>query len=92
MAEEHGIPSKGLKLQLATFEILLAAREYFFRPDDEVIQTRLRELKANYQQRYKRHYAVMLNFDQSSLHKLPLRWLIPLMVRKRSRYQIVDQF
>jgi hypothetical protein len=91
MAEEHGIPKKGLKLQLATFEILLAAREYFFGPNDEAVQSRLRELKANYQKRYKRHYAVLLNFDQSAVHKIPLRWLIPVVVRERSRYRMVDQ-
>ena len=91
MAEEHGIPKKGLKLQLATFEILLAAREYFFRPNDEAVQSRLRELKTNYQLRYKRHYAVLLNFDQSAVHKIPLRWLIPVVVRERSRYRVVDQ-
>ena len=91
MAREHGIPMKGLRLQLATFEILAAAREFFFRPDDPEVKARLESLKAGYKSAFKRNYSVMLNFNRHGVHRVPIRWLLPLMVREKSRYRMLDQ-
>jgi hypothetical protein len=91
LAEAHGIPTKGLKFQLATFEILAAARRYFFQPYSEETAQELQRLKANYKRRFNRNYSIMLNFDRAPVRKLHLRWILPLMFRDRSRYRLLDQ-
>ena len=74
LAREHRIPCKGLKLQSATFEILVAARQYFFGSEEENAKQALVDLKSTYQKRFKRHYAVILHFDRSGTHQIPLHW------------------
>jgi len=91
IAKEHGLPTKGLKFQLATFEIMAVAREYFFRPYDEEIAERLKGLKADYRKRFKRNYSVMLDFSPTPVRRFHLRWLFALFFRERSRYRLLDE-
>jgi len=90
-AEANEIPMQGLKLQLATFEIIAAAREYFFNDDHQSAEW-LQEIKTTYKKRFKRNYSVTINLDESGFHRVPLRWILLLMLRERSRYRMLDQF
>ncbi|MEO1618925.1 MAG: hypothetical protein AAFV88_23950, partial [Planctomycetota bacterium] len=90
IAESNKIPTRGLKLQLATFEIIATARDYFF-SDDEQAGVQLQQLKTRYKKRFKRNYSVFINLDAARVHRVPIRWILPLMVRERSSYRILDQ-
>lgn len=90
LAKANQIPTRGLKHQLATFEIIAAAREYYFGEDPEVCDL-LFQLKAEYKRRFKRHYSVIINLDSKRLKRVPLHWMLPLMLRERSRYRLIDQ-
>ena len=91
IAEANQIPTRGLKLQLATFEIIAVARDYFFGDDEETASAELHRLKAQYKRRFTRNYSVVINLDANQFHKVPLRWILPLMVRERSRYRMLDR-
>ena len=91
MAEQYGIPQKGLKLQLATFEILAVAREYFFLDDKEPAKQKLIELKRKYRKRFKRSYSVTLNFEESPAHRIPWRLVLAMLVRDKRKYRLVDR-
>lgn len=90
IAEANKIPTRGLKLQLATFQIIATARDYFF-GDDERAAIKLQQLKSHYKKRFKRNYSVLINLDDKRTHRIPLRWILPLMLRERSRYRLMDQ-
>ena len=90
IADANQIPTRGLKLQMATFEIIAAAREYYFGNDQQAAE-QLRQLKTTYKKRFKRNYSVIINLDKARVHRVPLRWILPLMLRERSRYRMIDQ-
>ena len=90
IAESNKIPTRGLQLQLATFEIIVTARDYFF-SDDEQAATQLQQLKTRYKKRFKRNYSVLINLNSTRVHRVPLRWVLALMVRERSSYRMLDQ-
>lgn len=91
LANVHGIPKKGLEYQLATFEILAAARMYLFQPYRRETAEQLQQLKAGYTRRFKRSYSIQLNFDPARVRKLHLRWALALILRDRRRYRLLDQ-
>jgi hypothetical protein len=91
LAEIYNLPHKGLKYQLATFEILAAARDYFFQPCTAETAEHLRRLKAEYKRRFRRNYSVTLQFGATSVRRAHFRWAIALLVRDRRRYRLLDR-
>ncbi len=91
LAQQHGIPTHGLKFQLATFEILAAVRAYFFDPDNVEVAAQLEALKRDYKRRYKRSYSIRLDLDKAPLPLTNRRWLISTLLRDRSRYRVFDR-
>ena len=91
LAKEHGIPKKGLKFQLATFEILAAARTYFFSSYSQQIADNLEQLKATYKKKFKRNYSIVLNFEPAPIGKRQMSLLLKLLLRSQSNYRIIDQ-
>lgn len=90
IAESTNIPTRGLKLQLSTFEIIAQARDYFFSGDDQA-GIQLQQLKTRYKKRFKRNYSVFINLDAARVHRVPLRSILPLIVREQSNYRMLDQ-
>ncbi|MFG0287061.1 MAG: hypothetical protein ACF8CQ_02745 [Rhodopirellula sp. JB044] len=90
VAKENGIPTRGLSFQFATFEIIAMAREYYFDGDNEAPQ-KLSQMKEEYKRRFRRNYSVIIKLGESRVHRVPLRWILKLMLRDRSRYRMVDQ-
>ena len=91
IAKSKGLPTKGLHYQLATFEILAAAREYFFQPFDPKLADELVKLKSEYKNRFKRSYSVRLCFEPAPIRRPQLRWLMRLFFRHDARYRWLDQ-
>ncbi len=94
MALEFNLPSEGLDYQLATFEILQAARVYFFAPDDETrprAAADLTALKENYRLRFSRRYSVRLDFSPAKVSAFAIRRTMPLFLRQQSKYRLVDR-
>ncbi|QEG23641.1 hypothetical protein [Mariniblastus fucicola] len=91
IAEHNGIPSKGLNFQLATFEILAKAREYFFLPYSESVAVELFALKETYKRRFKRNYSIVLNFEPAPLKKRHVHRLLALLLRPQSKYRLIDE-
>ena len=91
LAKQHGIPTKGLKFQLATFEIIAAARQYFFSPYTPELAERLEQLKASYKKNFNRNYSIILNFEPAPVGKRQLRLLLKLLLRDQKQYRIIDQ-
>ena len=91
LAIENEFPTKGLKYQIATFELLQAAREYFFQPFSESTVAKLENLKSKYKAQFNRSYSVQLNFKPTRIQKFQFNWLFKLILRKKSKYRVVDQ-
>lgn len=91
LAEEHHLPTKGLAFQYQTFEILAAAREYFFRPFTPELARRLVELRDRYRFEFRRHYTLSLDFDESRIPAYQIRWALAALLRHRRDYRTVDQ-
>ena len=91
IAEELQLPAKGFDLQYDTFELLAAAREYYFRPYHPDTVARLEDLKRRYKTRYVRRYAIKLNFTPFPLPLSRFRLLLKLFLRHQRGYRLVDR-
>ena len=89
IAHKHHLPAEGLKLQLATFQIISLAREYYF-GDDPTTLDRITALRDEYEQSFDESYSVTINHAGRPVDRLPIGWILPLMIRKRRRYRILD--
>jgi hypothetical protein len=91
LAEEHGLPKQGLEYQVATFTILLAAREYFFTPYAPDMKCRLKQLKKDYRHAFKRQYSIHLSFKPRRLTSRQVRWFYLMFFRNRRGYRLLDR-
>jgi len=91
LVEHLGIPSEGLRFQYDTFEILAAAREYFFQPFSEAIVERLSRLKKAYEARYTTRYFIHVNFRRARIQRSHLRLILALLLRYQRGYRLLDK-
>ncbi len=91
MAPALGLPIDDLHFQYDTFEILAAAREYYFRSFREETAQRLRALARRYRRRHRTAYHVVLNFRQIRLTRERLRRLLWVFVRDQRGYRLFDR-
>jgi hypothetical protein len=93
LAARLGLPVADFDRMRDTFEILAAAREYYFRPFDPATVERLRGLKRDYKTRHPRHqrYSVKLDFDRVRVRRAHLRWLLAVLLRRQRGYRLVDR-
>lgn len=91
LAEQHGIPAKGLKFQMETFEILAKAREYFFSSWSEEIAAELLAMKEQYKRKFKRNYSIVLNFEPAPLKTRQMSGLLSVLLRREAKYRIIDE-
>ncbi len=91
MAPSLGLPTEDLQFQYDTFEILAAAREYYFRPFNEEIARRLRALARRYRRRYRTPYQIVLNFRQIRMTRERWRRLFGIFVRDQRGYRLFDR-
>jgi hypothetical protein len=82
---------RGLEYQVATFTILLAAREYFFTPYAPDMKCRLKQLKKDYRHAFKRQYSIHLSFKPRRLTSRQVRWFYLMFFRNRRGYRLLDR-
>ncbi len=91
LAGQLGLPEAGLRFQYDTFEILAAARAYYFAPYTPEQARRLEALRDRYRQRYATRYAVELDFTRFPLPRRTLRLVLAIALRGRRGYRLLDR-
>lgn len=91
LARKLGLPEDGLRFQKDTFEILAAAREYYFAPFTPELSARLASLRDQYRRRHDPRYTVSLDFSRFPLPGRYLRLLLRVLLRHRRRYRMLDR-
>jgi hypothetical protein len=91
LAEALDLPADDLQFQYDTFEILAAAREYYFGSFTGEVAARCQALAAAYRHRYNRRYSVHPDFTRVRIRQSHLRLLWRLLLRKQRGYRFVDR-
>jgi hypothetical protein len=92
LAGELGLPERDMAFMYDTFEILAAAREYYFGTFDPAIVRRIEDLKRAYKAKYRLcRYGVRLDFSPFHFPRWRLRVLLALWLRDRRGYRIMDR-
>jgi hypothetical protein len=91
LAVELGLPAEDFDFQYDTFEILAAAREYYFGVFGQAIVARLRSLKAAYEWKYAVHYVLDLDFLRFRVSRSHLHMAFAMLFRTQRGYRWVDR-
>jgi len=91
MAKEWNLPMADLQFQYDTFEILAAARVYYFRKISHESIVRLKVLTRRYRRRYPDRYVIVLNFSKMSLNRRSLKRVLHVCLREERGYRFLDQ-
>jgi hypothetical protein len=91
LAAELGLPAADFDFMYDTFEILGAARVYYFGVFGPAIVARLRRLARAYERRYAPRYSVRLDFSRFRVSRAQLRVLVALLFRSRRGYRWLDR-
>ncbi len=91
IAAELGWPTSDFDFQYDTFEILAAARRYYFGNFGPEIVERLRSLRASYARQYNPRYHVRLDFSPFRCSRAQLRLAMALFFRARRGYRWLDR-
>ena len=91
LATELGLPAADFDFQYDTFEILAAAREYYFGVFGPPVVARLQALKAAYERKYITRYTLRLNFFRFRLSRSQLRLTFALLFRSQRGYRWIDR-
>ncbi|MEM7697796.1 MAG: hypothetical protein AAF236_05270 [Verrucomicrobiota bacterium] len=95
LALECNLPEEDVEYMEYTFGILALAREYFFRPFDEDIRTRLKKAKKRYKKRYPRgsryRYRVKLDFKPFRFSRRQIGLCLRYLLRREPSYRVVDK-
>ncbi|MEI6562982.1 MAG: hypothetical protein WCO42_01600 [bacterium] len=92
LAEEMGLPAEGLKAQYAVYEVLAVAREYFFRPANPAVESRLRGLiRRIHQSPAENHYVFVVRFNRSWMGAGLIRFVLRHLLRHRRAYRLADR-
>lgn len=95
LAGRCGLPAEDIAFMRDTFGILQLAREYYYRPFDELIRERLQAAKKAYKKAYPKserpRYRIKMNFDPFRVKRRTLHWLALVALRKQRGYRILDR-
>ncbi len=91
MAEAWGWPARDLQFQYDTFEILAAARSYYFGTFNEGVVARLRHLKRLYRKRHRRRYVILMSFAPVKLSRRGFKRILRLCLRDQRGYRLADR-
>ena len=90
-ALDAGLPTQDLDFMYDTFEIVVAAREYYFLPFQPILCDRLRRLCNTYRNAWPVRYSVHLDFARARVSRRTLRLAFLLMLRNKRGYRILDR-
>jgi hypothetical protein len=95
LALQCHLPEEDIEYMEYTFGIIALAREYFFRPYDDEIRTRLEKAKKKYKKRYPKgsryRYTVKLDFKPFKLNRRYISLFFNHLVRRNPGYRVVDR-
>jgi hypothetical protein len=91
MAKEWGLPLEDLQFQYDTFEILAAARVYYFRKISHRSIIQLKALTRRYRRKYPDRYVIVLNFSKMKLNRRSLKRVLHVCLRDERGYRFLDQ-
>jgi len=92
LAEYLGLPADDLQFQYDTFEIIAAAREYYFLDFSDGMIERLEKLKTDYEAKYSEpRYTVMLDFSRFKLRRAHLHMMLRILFRGEHGYRLFDR-
>ncbi|HVS62255.1 MAG TPA: hypothetical protein VMT85_02005 [Thermoanaerobaculia bacterium] len=91
LAGAAGAPRADLEFQLDTFEILSAARRYYFDEYREELRDELVRLRDAYVRKHAGHYHVHLDFRPLRISSAMIRRLLGLLLRRRRGYRVFDR-
>ncbi len=95
LALQCHLPEEDIEYMEYTLGIIALGREYFFRPFDEEIRTRLEQAKKHYKKRYPRgsryRYTVKLDFKPFKLSSRYIALFFNRLVRRTPAYRFIDK-
>lgn len=92
LARRCGLPIEDIEFQRDTFELLVAARRYFFLPDCDRHEQELTALVRQYNGQHPvRHYVVRLDFKRVPIRRASLAKWAHLLVRRQRGYRWIDR-
>jgi len=91
LAADLGLDTEAFDFQYDTYEILAAAREYYFGVYRPQMARRLKTMKRKYKARYPQRYHVKLNFARFGVPGSRLRLLMGLLLRYQRGYRLIDR-
>ena len=90
-AGEIGMDVAGFDYQYATFEIIAAAREYFFGPWDAAVAERITRLVAQYGVKYPDGFHFLVDLKPVPLNKWLIKNIFRISLRSHPDYRLVDR-
>ena len=91
LAQEIGIDPTGFDYQFDTFEIIAAAREYFFGPWDADVAVRIMLLAEKYHVNYPSGFHFLVDFRPVPLNKWLIKTIFYISLRSRPEYRLIDR-
>lgn len=91
LAGDLGLPVDDFDFQYATFEILAAAREYYFGSYTYELAARMKRMKAAYRAAFSTTYCVHLDFARFSMSRRRLKLFLAILLRTKRGYRIIDR-
>lgn len=74
-----------------SYEILAAAREYYFRDFTSDTANRIRSLDGKYREKYPDGYTFHINFNPVRVKTARLRWILKILLREKRGYRFTDR-
>jgi len=91
LAIDLSLPVEDVDFMRDTFEILAAAREYYFREFTPATVARLTELRNQYRARHALRYSVHLDFKPARIKSRRLRVYFRILFREKRGYRLIDR-
>ncbi|MCB0354033.1 MAG: hypothetical protein KDD64_10925 [Bdellovibrionales bacterium] len=91
LADAIGIEENGILFQLATFQLLCAAREYYLLPFSQRRTEKLKRLKTAYEHQFPEGYEVELDFRPFSVSSKILGRMLSVLLRDKRGYRFLDR-
>ncbi len=94
LAQRAGLPVDDVRYMEDTFSILALARNYYFEPDGDLEQPRIRKAKRRYKKRYPKNrrprYRIRTSYQPVPLGMRQLTLMLKIALRTKRGYRIVD--
>ena len=91
LAKEIGIDPLGFDYQFDTFEIIAAAREYFFGPWDAAVAARISQLVEQYGAKYPDGFHFLVDFKPVPFNKWLIKTIFHISLRSHPDYRLIDR-